>query len=145
MSPPKKNTDSAAKLAKYKHVDKEAGEENGAGSSSPPDAAAEDPARVLEAISDCKNTLTSKIEVKIDVSLIRQDLQKLRDWVTETEARLSHVEDELPPLQVHTERLQHQLTMVLAKQDDMENCLRRCNLRFVGLQALGTEIYCLPP
>lgn len=71
--------------------------------------------------------------MKIDVSLIRQDLQKLRDRVTETEARISHLEDELPPLQVHTERLQHQLNMVLAKQDDMENRLRRCNLRFVGL------------
>lgn len=89
---------------------------------------------MLEAISDCKSTLTSKIEeVKIDVSLICQDLQKLRDRVTETEARISHVEEEIPPLQVHTERLQHQLNMVLAKQDDTENHLRRCNLWFVGL------------
>lgn len=42
MSPLRKTADSAAKLAKYKHVDKEAGEENGTGSSSPPDTAAED-------------------------------------------------------------------------------------------------------
>lgn len=42
-------------------------------------------------------------------------------------------EDELHPLQVTTEQLQHQLHMVLAKQDDMENSLRRCNLRFVGI------------
>lgn len=69
----------------------------------------------------------------MDVSLIRQDLQKLRDRVTETETRISNMEDEIPPLQNHTERLQHQLSMVLAKQDDMENRLRRCNLRFIGL------------
>lgn len=82
-------------------------------------------------ISDCKSTLTGKIEeVKIDVSLIRQDLQRLRDRVTEMETRISRVEDEV---QVTTERLQHQLAMILAKQDDMENRLRRCNLRFVGI------------
>lgn len=75
-----------------------------------------------------------KIEkVKIDVSLIRQDLQKHRDQVTETEAHISHVEHELPPLQFATERIQHQLNAVLTKQDDMENRLRCCNLRFVGL------------
>lgn len=57
---------------------------------------------MLEAISDCKSTLTGKIEeIKIDVSLIRQDLQKLRDQVTETENRISHVEDEMHPLQVN--------------------------------------------
>ncbi|PIO37424.1 hypothetical protein AB205_0021550 [Aquarana catesbeiana] len=126
MSPPKQKADSAAKLAKYWHTDKEAGEENGTGSlfsHRPGSSSHTDPA-VLEAISDCKSTLTSKIE---------EDLQKLRDWVTETEARISHVEDDIPPLQVHTERLQHQLNMVLAKQDDMENCLRRCSLRFVGM------------
>lgn len=88
---------------------------------------------MLEAISDCKSTLTGKIEeVKTDVSLI-QDLQKLHDRVTETENRISHVEDEMHPLQVTTEQLQHQLHTIQAKQDDMENHLRRCNLRFVGI------------
>lgn len=43
------------------------------------------------------------------------------------------MEDQLPPLQVTTECLQHQLNAVLAKQDDMENRLRRCNLHFVGI------------
>lgn len=67
------------------------------------------------------------------MSLIHQNLQKLRDRVTEAETRISREEDEMPPLQVTTERLQHQLNAVLAKQDDMENHLRRCNLQFVGL------------
>lgn len=43
------------------------------------------------------------------------------------------MEEGLHPLQVTTEQLQYQLNMVLSKQDDMENRLRRCNLRFVGL------------
>lgn len=94
----------------------------------------DDTARVLEAISDCKSSLTCKIEeVKIDVSLIRQDLQKLRERVTETETRISRVEDEMPPLQQATDHIQQQLHSILSKQDDMENRLRRCNLRFVGL------------
>lgn len=142
MSPPKKATDSAAKLAKYRHAEREAEEENGAGSPSTTSSATEDTARVLEAISDCKSTLTGKIEeIKIDVSLIHQDLQKLRDRVTETETRISHMEDELHPLHVTTEQLQHQLHMVLAKQDDMENRLRRCNLRFVAIpeESEGTD------
>lgn len=134
MSLPKQKTDPAAKLAKYRNTEKDAGGENGAGPPPHADSAEEDTARVLEAILDCKSTLTSKIEeVKVDVSLIRQDLQKLRERVTETETRLSRVEDEVPPLQVHAEQLQHQLNMVIAKQYDMENRLRRCNLRFVGL------------
>lgn len=49
------------------------------------------------------------------------------------ETRISHMEDDMPPLQVATERLQHQMHTVQQKQDDMDNRLRRCNLRFVGL------------
>lgn len=43
------------------------------------------------------------------------------------------MEEGLHLLQVTTEQLQYQLNVVLSKQDDMENCLRRCNLCFVGL------------
>lgn len=94
----------------------------------------EDTARILEAVSLCQTTLTSKIEgVKIDISLICKDIHKLRERVSETERRIGHVDDEIPPLQVTTERLQYQLNAVLSKQDDTENRLRRCNLRFVGL------------
>lgn len=83
MSPPKKASDAASKLAKYWLQDKGAAEENGAESPSPVDSA-DDTARVLDAITDCKGKLTGKIEeVKVDVSLIRQDLQKLRDRVTD--------------------------------------------------------------
>lgn len=68
-----------------------------------------------------------------DICLIRQDINKLRERESETKRRVSHMEDEIPPLQVTTERLQHQLNSVLGKQDDMENRHCHCNLRFVGL------------
>lgn len=81
-----------------------------------------DTARILEAVSLCQTTLTSKIgEVKIDISLIRQDIHKLRERVTETERRIGHVEDEIPPLQVTTERLQYQLNAVNIKQSAHTN------------------------
>lgn len=43
------------------------------------------------------------------------------------------MEDDVPPLQVTTDWLQYQLKAILSKQDDMENRLHHCNLRFVGL------------
>lgn len=75
-----------------------------------------DTARVLEAISLCQCTLTAKIEeVKVDISLIRQDIHKLKERVSENKHRVGHVEAEIPPLQVTTERLQYQLNAVLRR------------------------------
>lgn len=132
MSPPKRSG-AIAKLDKYRHEERDPVEEDGA--EAPPDEedqSSRDTAKVLEAIALCQSTLTSRIEeVTVDISLIRQDIHKLRDWVSETERRIGQAEDDIHPLQITTE--QHQLNAVLSKQDDMENRLRRCNLRFVGL------------
>lgn len=72
-------------------------------------------------------------EVKTDISLLRQDLSKVRDRVTETEARISTVEDILHPLQHTTEDMQRQIQQLHSHQDDLENRSHRCNLRFIGL------------
>lgn len=135
MSPPKRNTGMLGKLDKYRHEERESASEDGAPPASGEEAPASgDTARILEAVSVCQTTLTSKIEeVKVDISLIRQDIHKLRERVSETERGIGQAEDELPPLQINVERLQYQLNTVLSKQDEMENRLRRCNLRFVGL------------
>lgn len=69
----------------------------------------------------------------MDISLLRQDFHKLHERVSVTEHRIAYVEDEVPPLEVTTDRLQHQLNSVLQKQDNMENRLHRYNLHFVGL------------
>lgn len=89
---------------------------------------------MLEAITLCRTSLKAQIEeVTEDISLIRQDFQKLRDQVTETKTRLSTVENANPPLQSSSDCMQQQIHQILAKQDDMENRLRRCNLRLIGL------------
>lgn len=135
MSPPKRTPGALAKLDRFRHEERNAAGEDGAAPSATEEAPPTgDTARILEAVSLCQTTLTSKIEeVKIDISLIRQDIHKLRERVSETERRIGQVEDDISPLQVTTERLQYQLNVALSKQDDMENRLRRCNLRFVGL------------
>lgn len=90
--------------------------------------------RLLEAITLCHTSLTAQIEeVKTDISLIRQDLQKLRERVKDAETRISTAEDAIPPLQSKSERMQRQITQLIAKQDEMENRMRRCNIHLIGL------------
>lgn len=68
-----------------------------------------DTTKVLEAITacqaaviTCQTNLTTRIEeVKVDISLVRQDFHKLRERVTEAEFRLSNVEDSPPPSEFH--------------------------------------------
>lgn len=69
----------------------------------------------------------------MDISHLRQDLHKLPDRVKTAETRLSTVEDALPPLQTRADHMQQQIQQLFSKQDEMENRLRRCNLRLIGL------------
>lgn len=131
MSSPKKSSETCDKLAKYRQQDKEQQAEDGAGVSSDTKQAAAATNKVLDAIALCQSTLTTKIKkVKIDVS---QNLSTLRDHVAETETRINRAEDILHPLQHTTDDVRRQLQQITMKQDDMENRLRRCNLRFIGL------------
>lgn len=103
---------------------------------SPPSDNATNPdtAKVLAAIAESRTYLTNRIdEVKVDISLIRHDMQKLRDRVTDTETRISVAEDTLSPLPQDVRDLQRKYSLLMAKMDDQENRQRRSNLRFVGL------------
>lgn len=134
MSPPKKTSEAADKLAKYSRLGEDQQAKDGAGTSSDTEHSEAATNRVLDANALCQSTLTTKIEeVKIDVSLIQQDLSTLRDRVVETETRIGIAEDILHPLQHTTDEVRRQLQQLSAKQDDMENRLRRGNLRFIGL------------
>lgn len=89
--------------------------------------------KLLEAITFCRTSLASQIEeVKVDISLVRQDLHKLQDRVKETETRISNVDDAIPLLQTGVEQMKQQILQLFSKQDDMENRSRRCNLRLIG-------------
>lgn len=130
-----------AKLDQYRHQERDSPGQDGGATRRGETAANADTTKVLEAITACQeaiaacqSTLTARIEeVKVDISLVRQDFQKLRERVTETETRISMMEDSLPPLQHSSEAIQTQVNQLLQKQDDLENRIRRCNLRFIGL------------
>lgn len=132
MSPPKKPASAVAKLGQYRRHEMDSqsqdaphGEETFVGAET---------AKVLEAITTCQEAVTACIEeVNVDISLLRQDFQNLRERVSEAETRLSTVEDSPPPLQNTTADLQLQMSQLLQKQDDIENRLRRCNIRFICL------------
>lgn len=80
MSPPKNQKDTLAKLDHYHRQDKDNPGEDG-------HATNEGKVRQeVILISSCQTTLTTKIEeVKVDISLIRQDLQKLSERVKTSE------------------------------------------------------------
>ena len=74
------------------------------------------------------STLTSSIW-----AVIRQDFQNLCERVITAETHIEVVEDAIVPLQVSSDSMQLQINQILSKQDDKENRLQRCNLRFIGL------------
>ncbi|XP_063819076.1 uncharacterized protein LOC135057105 [Pseudophryne corroboree] len=100
-------------------------------SSDHPDAALQ---RVLEAVTASEARLADKIgQVQSDLSIIHQDLQRVRERVGEAETHISNVEDSVGPLGRRTDALESQMTEVRKKLTDMEGRLRRNNVRFVGL------------
>lgn len=138
MSPPRRTNTASSSLERYRRTERDTESQDGAApaehEASLTDQPPNDTAKVLEAISLCQSTLTSKIEeVKVDISLIRHDMTKLRERVTESETRIGRVEDTLHPLQNTQEDMQRQLQQLAQKQDDLENRTRRSNLRFIGL------------
>lgn len=93
-----------------------------------------DTEKVLAAIHACQTTLTTRIEeIKVDISLLRQDAQRTRERVTEVEQRVSTLEDQAAPLTGRVMEAERHIAKLHQHLDDQENRLRRCNLRFVGL------------
>lgn len=134
MSPPNAQKSAAAKLAQYRRQNGEELEEDGGAAQAGEERSAGDTDKLLEAITFCPTSLTAQIEeVKVDISLIRQDLHKLSNRVKSAETRISDIEDTIPPLQADTGRMQLQIQQHFSKQDEMKNRLRRCNLRLIGL------------
>lgn len=91
-------------------------------------------AEVMTAIATCQSTPTAKIEaVQLDVSLMRQDLDRLRSRMMETEQRVGTAEDELLEHSTAIRSLQTKVKALEYRAEDAENRNRRNNLRIVGL------------
>lgn len=56
-------------------------------------------AQPLQAITSCNTSFTGKMEeIKVDISLLRQDMQRVCERVAETELRISTLEDDFAPV-----------------------------------------------
>lgn len=141
MAPPKPSSKTVDKLDKFRRPDAQASSSvstahlDGSGPDSPEQTDTNpDTQKVLAAIHACQTSLTTRIEeIKIDISLLRQDAQRTRERVTEVENRVSTLEDQAVPLAHRVEEAERTIHKLRQHLDDQENRLRRCNLRFIGL------------
>uniref|UniRef100_A0A803K8T1 L1 transposable element RRM domain-containing protein n=1 Tax=Xenopus tropicalis TaxID=8364 RepID=A0A803K8T1_XENTR len=88
---------------------------------------------VLSAITN-HTALVGKIdELKTDFAILKHDVQNLRERTGETERRVSDLEDFTAPLPGRLTATEKQITILEGKADDLENRLRRNNIRILGL------------
>lgn len=92
---------------------------------------------VLQAVNACKFSLKDCDQmkgVKEDLILVRQDLQKTAERTTVLEGGpISQIEDDMHPLKHDVKNMKDQISIYASKMDEMENRLRRNNVRLVGL------------
>ena len=95
--------------------------------------------QILQAIGDLRSSVEGKIEeLRIDLSLIRQDLRKTLEQVTEAEGRISDIEDTQKTTNSDVLELLHTVKNLELKAEDAEGRSRRNNLQIVGIPE-GTE------
>ena len=68
----------------------------------------------------------------MDFSLLKQDVQNLRDRAGEAEEHISSLEDVVHPLAVTVRDHTGEMAALRTKINNLENRSRRNNLRFVG-------------
>lgn len=81
------------------------------------------------------NTLKDQFGgLREEVSLVRQDLQKIREKTTAVESRVSDIKDKLPPLAREAWAAKQLAQETNNRAYDMENHVRRNNICIVGLK-----------
>ena len=91
-------------------------------------------ATILAAIEQSKTSLLVRIDhLAEECNLIRNDLDKIRGRMAETETRVSATEDLTATHATSIAELQRTVQSLVAKSDDAENRLRRNNVRVLGL------------
>lgn len=89
---------------------------------------------LMQAITGCQTTLTAKIEqIQMEMGLVRRDMDKFRDRLSESERRIGDTEDILREHGASLRTLQLKMKAVETRAEDQENRNRRNNLRMVGL------------
>lgn len=95
--------------------------------------------QIMDTIKSCHAALSTQIEtIRVDFALLKDDVRKVKQRVTQTEQRISTVEDDLHPLLLQVRDMSADNKSQEAKLGDIEDRLRRNNLRFIGFPE-GTE------
>ncbi|CAJ0966565.1 unnamed protein product [Ranitomeya imitator] len=90
--------------------------------------------QLMQAISLTRSSLTEKIEdVHTEVGRLRHDMQAMRGRISEVETRVSHIEDTITPMEAKLNKAAGSANAWKQKADDLENRLRRNNIRIIGL------------
>lgn len=94
--------------------------------------------QIMDTIKSCHAALSTQIEtIWVDFALLKDDVQRVKQRVTQMEQRISAVEDDLNPLLMQVRDMTADKSQE-AKLGDIEDRLRRNNLRFIGFPE-GTE------
>ncbi|KAJ1153534.1 hypothetical protein NDU88_006293 [Pleurodeles waltl] len=105
-----------------------------AGSSPRPSVPEPDLSAILKAIHDSREAVEHKVdELRIELSLIQQNLQGVTGRVIEAETLISTTEVELATLQKQILKLMSSVTALHERAEDAKNRARLNNLRLVGL------------
>lgn len=92
----------------------------------------------MNSIKSCHAALSTQIETTwVDFALLKDNVQKVRQRVLQTEQRISAVEDDLNPLLIQVRDMMADKSQE-AKMGDIEDRLQRNKLRFLGFPE-GTE------
>lgn len=98
---------------------------------------------VLLAVNVCKQSLGELCKqmkgIKEELSLVQHNLQKTAERITVVEGRISQIEDDLYPVKQEVKFLKDQMGKFVGKLDEMENRLRRDNVRLVRLPEKQSE------
>ena len=70
--------------------------------------------------------------IKTEITFLRHDNQKLRERTSALEGRVSSIEDDMAPMQRDLTYNNHLLTQHSSRLEDLENRMRRNNVRAIG-------------
>lgn len=89
-------------------------------------------AQLLAAIQTSNMALSGKMEeIKTDISFLRQDMQCMREQITEAENRVLALEDSVLPMVHKLQITEKRVAMWQQKLDNFE--MRQNNIRIIGL------------
>lgn len=98
---------------------------------------------VLMLVNGCKYALSKMRDqlncIKEEMSVVRHDLQKVRECTTELEGRVSGVGDAITPMKQEIELLKVKVEIQNDKLEDLENRLRRNNVRIIDRKPRSPE------